>query len=650
MLWQRTLVGFFALYASVVAADVPSQLEDQRAIFRSAWESAERGEWTPSAAETRMLRAYVLWPDLRGRYLERNLASSSAGDITAFLNRYPSGTAARSLRYRYSQFLFKRKAWARYLEIYESHYEALGQTALDCQAITAQIRTNTTVNGARALQLWRSGRSQPDDCDPVFDWLREGNMLGADEYQRRFDLAIEAGEYNLAKWLAKSLSAGAQASARRWQTLRDAPAKALARENGPLASAETLARVRYGFERLARKDTELAWQTYEEKFAKRLTGQLATDAAIRESIALVSSWRHEPTAGTYYQAVAKERRGQELQEWGVRAALRKGDWTGVVSAIDALDESLAKQSNWRYWQAIALSQTGQKAAGEGLLAELASERSYYGFLAADALGLDYAFDHANVEPDADILATLAAEPALVRARELFKVGLLGRGRSEWDRTVRAMDAPRKRQAALLAAEWGWYSRAIAAAAGSGSYDDLDLRYPLPWQQAFDRFASNNEIPVEWAYGIARSESLFMQDIRSSAGAIGLMQLMPATGKATARKEKVRYSGLKTLTNAETNIRLGTRYLADMATRFKGQQVLATAAYNAGPHRVDRWIEGVEALPAAIWIETIPFDETRAYVQRVMAASAVFYWRLNEKQQRLAAMLVPVSGPPRSARR
>jgi len=143
---------------------------------------------------------------------------------------------------------------------------------------------------------------------------------------------------------------------------------------------------------------------------------------------------------------------------------------------------------------------------------------------------------------------------------LFLVGLDGRGRSEWDATVRALDEAEKLQAAILADRWGWHSRAISTAASLGQYDDLAIRYPLPWKQQFESFASAAKISPTWAYGIARSESLFMRDVRSSAGAVGLMQLMPATGRQVASEIRLPYAGLATLTDPESNIRLGTSYL------------------------------------------------------------------------------------------
>ena len=237
---------------------------------------------------------------------------------------------------------------------------------------------------------------------------------------------------------------------------------------------------------------------------------------------------------------------------------------------------------------------------------------------------------------------LGRNAALVRARELYYVGLEGRGRSEWDAVIDSLSTTEQKQAAVLAHEWGWHSRAIATAAKSGEFDDLELRYPLPHRESFERFASDARIRESWAYGIARSESLFMRDIRSSAGAIGVMQLLPETGRRTAREINYPYQGRNTLTDPASNIRLGTFYLGKMYQRFGEHAAPATAAYNAGPLRVEQWLPKFGSVDARIWIENIPYDETRKYVRRVLTSDAIFHWRLTGEMRRLSSQLVDIS--------
>ena len=256
-------------------------------------------------------------------------------------------------------------------------------------------------------------------------------------------------------------------------------------------------------------------------------------------IALWTARDRLPDAYLLLKALPAPAQDDEVTRWRARTSLRQGNWRALLLDIDAMSSNEQDAEEWQYWRAVALERIGQAdAARASLLSALPAERSYYGFLAADELDIPYSFEHARVTEDETLIAEMAARTDLIRARELFFVGLDGRGRSEWEAAVSYFTPEQKMQAAILADRWGWHSRAIATAASVGEYDDLTLRYPLPYRTDF---RSNTQraarISTTWAYGIARSESLFMRDVRSSAGAIGLMQLMPATGRSVAKCDK-----------------------------------------------------------------------------------------------------------------
>ncbi|MEL7536053.1 MAG: transglycosylase SLT domain-containing protein [Pseudomonadota bacterium] len=638
--WRFTAAIVFTVATFPVAIADDALLADQRAAFRNAWSLAERGEWQLSPGEEKLLKAYTLWPYLRGRYLEATLRKRPAAEINQFLADHGTSRPARSLRYRWARQLHKSGDWLGYLGIYRAFYKSLGNTELDCRAVAAQIAANEPINGALALSLWRVGHSQHATCDPVFAWLTDTGLVSTDEIRERFDIAIEAREFGLARWLAKKLGPTEQATAARWIALRDRPAKALGdTDRAKLASFPN--ELRYGVGRLARDDTTKAMQRW-RKLQEQHDFPPAVAAATTERIALIAAWRHEAHAAEFIAAVPPAFASLELAEWRVRDALRRGDMVAVQKAIAALPTAEREQERWRYWLAIAV-QEKEPAAARLLLDELAGERSYYGFLAADRIERAYTLGHRDIVRDRELLTELRGDPSVHQALELHAVGLNGRARAQWDSAMQTLSAAGRQQAALLAAESGWVSRSIAAVAKAGHYDDLAIRYPTPWYDAFAAAARDNEISVAWTYGIARSESLFMPDVRSSAGAVGVMQLLPSTARSTARAIGFKFRGITTLTDATSNIRLGTRYLAGLAQRFEGHEALATAAYNAGPHRVDRWLEGAGGMPADVWVETIPFDETRGYVQRVLAARAVFHWRLTDAQRRVSQSLPPI--PP-----
>jgi soluble lytic murein transglycosylase len=362
---------------------------------------------------------------------------------------------------------------------------------------------------------------------------------------------------------------------------------------------------------------------------------------IGRHIALWAAQRHLPETSSMLYRLPPNAVDTEVRRWMIRASLRQQAWNDVLRAIATMPDGEQDTEEWQYWEAVALMEAGQGAPGTAKLQRLSTSRSYYGFLAADALGNPYTFADSRLIGDKDILGRLGKNPALLRARELFYVGIEGRGRSEWNAAVSLLGPAEQTQAAVLAHHWGWHSRAIATASAVGEFDDLLLRYPLPWREDFARYSQDAKIADSWAYGIARSESLFMRDIRSSAGAIGVMQILPETGRRMAREINHPYAGRATLTDSASNIRLGTMYLRKLFKRFDENSVLATAAYNAGPLNVEAWLPDTLQLDARIWIENIPYNETRRYVRRVLTANAIFHWRLTGEIRRISTELAAI---------
>lgn len=622
-------------------------IDRQRELFVAAYPEVERGNWSVvealAARDRRHLESYVLWPDLRAAYLRATLSRQSPATIEGFLAAHRTLRPARDLRYRYALSLARRGDHDRFLELYRSYYQGREIARLDCLALDAELKLGQTWRVApRTEALWLVGHSQADECDPVFAWAKAAGHLPAKLYRERFELAVEARAFSRARWLGKSLGPEYVARAEAWQQAAGKP-ETLIRNAPRAADEEARARLVYAFERLTFRDPLEALSLW--RGAKRKHPFAAAEIdQVERHIALWTARDGLPGAYELLARLSPAARNTEVMRWQARVALRNGDFARVLADIESMPPSEAKRDEWRYWRAVALEETGSNDAAATLFRELAAERSYYGFLAADTLDLNYAFGDELLEPDSAVLTELSRRQDLIRARELFLTGLDSRGRAEWDLAVNYLSDAHKLQAAILAQRWGWHSRAIATAASAGSYDDLSLRYPLPFVDEFAAAADAASIPKHWAYGIARSESIFMRDIRSGAGAVGLMQLMPATGRDVARQLAIRYEGLATLTDPVSNIRLGTGYLGRMSERFGGNRVLATAAYNAGPHRVDSWLPEQEPIETRIWIETIPFNETRAYVRRVLAAETIFRWRLTGETERVSALVGDILRP------
>ena len=624
--------------SSLAAADSQSLLEQQRAAFRDVRAEVERGNWQATEAHKALLENYVLWPDLRAMDLKARMQTVSHDEVEAYLDQFGVLKPARELRYEYALQLVEEKQLAQYLAIYQEFYQGLDIASLDCLALQAEIAAGqTTRTLKRALDLWNVGKNQAEECDAVFDSLREGNLLAKDQYAKRFALAIDAKQFSLAKYLAGSLNPSHVDEAKEWLQAQNNPSLLV---NNYLDYADTALSKKlfaYAVERIAFREP-LAADKHWRTLSRHFSFSAAQENHSRRHIALWAARLHLPDAPRMLNDVPVAARDVEVGRWLIRSHLLQRRWRAVLTEIQALPVEERNKNEWHYWEAVALERTNKTNAAELKLEALSKERDYYGFLAADLSESSYALTDAPMIRDQSVAQRLSLLPGLIRARELFHVGLEGKGRSEWDAEMRMLTAAEQVQAALMADSWGWHSRAIATVAKAGEYDDLRVRYPLPWRAEFEQQARTNGVSSSWAYGIARSESLFMRDIRSSAGAIGLMQLMPATGRQTARELRIPWSGQATLTNSTDNIRLGTHYLGKMFARFDDNRVLATAAYNAGPSRVEAWLPTSGDLDARIWIENIPFNETRAYVRRVLTDQTIFHWRMTGKLRRISSEL------------
>jgi soluble lytic murein transglycosylase len=335
---------------------------------------------------------------------------------------------------------------------------------------------------------------------------------------------------------------------------------------------------------------------------------------------------------------------RDVAEWRVRVCLRQGDWNAALSWLDRLPAPERDSPRWRYWRGRALETLGRAEDAKPIYQTIAGQRDYYGFLAADRLGAPYTIASAPLAvPATELDALLTQSPGLQRARELYVLGQEPDADAEWRQAIREFDRPALLQAAALAQRWDWHAQAIATVSRAEYWDDLELRFPLAYRDGVVNEARAGALDPAWVYAVIRQESGFRPTARSPVGALGLMQIMPATGRQIARELRDAAADDPPLLQPDVNIRYGVHYLRRMLERLQDNPVLATAAYNAGPSKVARWLPVRAAAPADVWVETIPYRETRAYVQRVMEYAAIYQRRLGspEPQPTLGARMKPV---------
>ena len=612
------LLGF-----SVVRAD-PGQALANRQAFLSAVDLL-RTDPAGDEARRRRLDDYVLAPYLDHARLVRDLPNLATSDARRFLEAEATTQLGRQFRREFLAELGRRSDWAAFVAFDQADLTL--STELRCQRAEALLGAGRT-DAARqeVLALWPTGKSLPAECDAALAQARARGWLDSGVVWQRLRLAVEAGNPGLAGTLVSLLPGSEQADGQRLtQAAADPQGTLRSATNWPDLPPEREA-ARLALRRLARTNIDSAighWTA----LAPRFGFTEADTAAILHDLALYAAVAYRPDAEEWFEGVPLPSRSEQLVDWQLRAALAGSDWASVLKIVDGMPAGLAAASRPRYWRARALAETQRAAEARAVYAVLATEANFHGFLAADQLQEAYVICPAQIVPDAERATKLRGLTDVARALELQTIGWRPEATRAWDHARESLAEPDRRQLLLLASEQGWYDRVVV---GLSSGDDLRqyvLRFPLAERETVERESARNGLDPAWAFALIRAESAWQPDVRSPANAYGLMQLLPATGQQMARQLGLDWPGTSMLLDPQLNIRLGTRYLAQQADRFQGSPWLASAAYNAGPKPVQRWLGERGELPADIFIETIPFRETRDYVTRVLAFSVIYDWRL-----------------------
>ena len=620
------ITGIMCLLATapcVPAAEDP--LVGDRARFLDARKALDENRLSDYRRLAAQLEDYPLYPYLQFWKLQSRLRHASTREVSAFIDLHETDLLGKRLRRSWLYTLARRKDWPRFLETYREPQPA----KLQCYRLQALLHTGKTDNiTPAALELWLVGKSQESACDPVFDWLDKQDLITKDLLWQRIRLAMDNGNASLAGYLAKRLPEQDRAWVTLWRAARSRPAQTL---KDPLLAKDTpRAReiILYSLRRIAGRDAPQAQRKWTDlKADYRFTPEEV--AQLEKKIALSATWQNQPEAHEWLAAVPAAAVNDKVREWRIRTALASEDWPAVLEHIQALPAEEAHREEWRYWKSRALEHSGQRLPAMDGLSRLAKERDYHAFLAADLLRWPYEMGNRPLAIDPAAVQALGNRPGFVRARELYRAELLTDARREWYHETGKLSGEELKLAAALAQQWGWHDRAILTVARSRDYSDLQLRFPLDHQAEVERYADSYRLQPGHIFAVIRQESAFNKDARSHAGAMGLMQLMPKTGKATARSNNIPLSSTSKLYEPDKNIRIGSAYLRKVMDKYDDSIVLASAAYNAGPHRVQRWLPEEDEQSAASWIALIPFTETRKYVQRVLAYTAIYDWRMEQ---------------------
>jgi soluble lytic murein transglycosylase len=560
------------------------------------------------------------------------------GRIADFLARYPGSRLAESLRADWLKSLGAREAWPAFLAEYPRLVKP--DTALQCYAYRAEWALGNRSHEREAISLWFTGRDMPSVCTPLFTQLMDAGLIGQEDVWRRFRLALEAGNLNVARVVSSALTEAQRPDAALLDQASRDPARMLNAGTLDLTRRGDREIVLYALDQLARRDSGQAEQAL-RKWAPQLN-----PLELRTAWGRLATWaarRHEPAALDWFQQAGEVALSDFQREWWVRAALRAGDWKTVQRVIDGMGDAARGQPVWRYWRARALQALGQRVAANTLFLALSREHDYYSQLAGEELGPVVQAPAINIKVGGDDVEAVARQPGIARAVALYELGLRGDATQEWNWTVRDFSDAQLLAAAELARRMEWYDSAINTAERTRELHDFELRFLAPYRGQAHQAARENDIDEAWVYGLMRQESRFVNVARSSVGAAGLMQIMPATARWIAQRLGIRRFHVDEMRDPARNIEFGAYYLRHVQSTLDGSPVLATAAYNAGPSRAQRWRD-TRPMEAAVYIESIPFAETRDYVKKVMSNAMHYAMRFGQPSVLLKDRLGMI--PPR----
>lgn len=569
---------------------------------------------------------------------------SKLPEVKKFLDSGEHHELSERLRDKYIKFLSKGNNHKAMLQVLDSRPEydeskplTAKQTSRLChyyEASWALKRDDSQAAAAFASSLYSSLKSYPDECSGLISMWRQHGYLTHQLREEKFENAYAAPRsLKLTRLLADQLKESSSKDlVKGAMALYEKPQGLFKLGNGSRTSHKIAV---LAFTRLASingRDAAARFNEFVKKFSpteaekiailQKLAYTLTTRQSSPEDLAWID--QHLPMAGWT----------DSLREQRLRRALWYSQWKKAAVLIDQLPAASREDINWQYWKARSLMKLGKKSEGSKLMHKVAEDRSFFGFLAAQELGIRAAYNHKDLNPQARWPETVAGNVAVRRFFELYAMD--DRNASiEWQEIAKT--APEDE--AMMMAEWALMSGnvqyAIQIVVGGARWDALKYRFPAPYMQYYRKYSQNYGLSLSFLYGISRQESMMNPGVRSPVGAIGLMQLMPATAKVVARKNKWKYKGPRELINPEINIRYGSAYLNDMMNRFGHNRILAAAAYNAGPNRIKQWSskDGVHR-DTAMFVENIPFNETRKYVQNVLLYDAIYNKLLTGKETQL----------------
>jgi len=629
---------FLVLLLSLIASTALAGQDDD---FLAARDAFRAGDAAKLAIFAQRLQHSPLEVYLSYYQLKMMLETVDVGVIRAYLARPDDTPLIDKMRAEWLRTLGRKQKW----DLFDNEYPRLlaEDVELACYALQSRMRSQQQAVLREVRELWFSGKDMPESCGTVVEAALTAGVITQQDIWQRLRLALEAGNASLAKYLAGQLAGEREISPDALSRAMENPGRYLERESLDNASAGQRAVALFALQRLAKQSPDLAARHWEklalhfpESEQHYFFGWLAYEGARK----------HDARAPQWFRESGKISLNEQQSAWRVRAALRAQDWHEVLSAINEMGAAQRNEAAWRYWQARALQASGKRGEAAKIFVPLSAEYDFYGQLASDELADTAVLSTQQMiyQPGKNDVAAIAALPGVQRALALYRMNLRTDAMREWIWVIRNFNDQELLAAAEIARRNEMYDRAINTAEKTVRVHDFGLRYLAPYRAALREHIQENSLEEAWVYGLMRQESRFVTSAKSGVGAAGLMQVMPTTAHWIAKKLGLKDYRESLIHQLDTNLKLGTFYMKNMLSSLDDSPVLASAAYNAGPGRARRW-RAEAPMEGAIYAETIPFNETRDYVKKVMSNTVYYARQFGDPPRSLKQRVGVITGKP-----
>jgi soluble lytic murein transglycosylase len=526
---------------------------------------------------------------------------------------------SNKLRNKWLYELARIKDWSKYV----AYYQPTDDMNLVCYDKIAKFNLGQEKEAlTESTPIWLTGESRPQACNTLFDMLLKNENFDQNLITQRIDLALDKRNVQLARYLMKQYKTSHNTEIESLANIHQNPSNI-----SKLAPGETNGQLYlYGLKKMVSVNMDKALILWQQKNTNKLLSESQKQAFLAH-IALYKAMRNHEDSMEWFAKVKPQYYNDVLVDWQIRFALKNRDWKHVAKFINS---SKNKDTPcWQYWLARALEAQGKQAEAIAIYEPLAKSRQYYGFLASIRLHKNPSFE--NEKPTTSLSALKPYQPFINQVESLY----IAKQNTEASRLLNDFisELPKEEASALVYwvdSELGWHGKSVYLSNNEILNNQLMLRFPLAYKGTVKTYANQYSIPPEFVYAIIRQESGFREDVVSSAGAKGLMQVMPQTASVVSKMSKISYNDQKQLFLSNKNINIGIAYLQQLTKRFSNHPVLVAAAYNAGPRQVVYWLKNHPPKEIDVWIETLPWQETRNYLKNVMAFYVVYQYRLNQK--------------------